>query len=168
MESRNSNTPEWQAYSAATEPDASVAHQRIRAALLSLPKETCPVGIEFRLMKRIEGKEASKRRPESHWVFGWAGAGMGVAVAMIISFAVFDFSFAPTETGTIATSGQENPTAIEGGNLAAEKSATIDQSEAAIDPTELEMASTPEDSAAMIRRGEIPAGLDQKVSTGGR
>ncbi|MBU0691788.1 hypothetical protein KKC97_00565 [bacterium] len=164
--------PEWQNYAAQTEPELSREHRRIRAALLSLPKETCPVGFEFRLMKRISGGAARGRgRASSSWIVGWAGAGLGVAVAMLVAFTAFDFNYSERVPVRTAGTMQEVPTATvteQAPDLAAGKSTTIigDGSEA-VQEAPVQLASTPEDSAAMVKRGEIPAGLDRTVSTNG-
>ena len=172
MESQDKQTPEWRTYAAQSEEGLSREHQRIRAALLSLPKETCPVGFEFRLMKRISGGAArSRRRTSSSWVIGWAGAGLGVAVAMLVAFTAFDFNYSERVPVRTAGTTQEVPTTTleeKAPELAVERSTTItgDGTEA-VNETELQLAATPEDSAEMIRRGEIPAGLDKTVSTNG-
>jgi hypothetical protein len=149
-------------------------HQRIRAALLCLPKETCPVGFEFRLMKRISGQTVrGGRRTTSNWMIGWAGAGLGVAVAMIVSFAAFDFQFLDAVPGSTAQTAAETPapaTIDQPADMAGGNSATIDANRVVVtDEAPVQLASTPEDSMAKIQRGEIPAGLDHTVSTiGGR
>lgn len=172
MKSQDRQMTERQNYTAQAEPGLSREHQRIRAALLNLPKETCPVGFEFRLMKRISGGSVrDSRRGSSSWIVGWAGAGLGVAVAMLVAFTAFDFNYSQQVPVRTAGAVQEGPTTTvteEAPELAVEKSTTIigDGSEA-IQEAPVQMASTSEDSAAMVRRGEIPAGLDQTVSTNG-
>jgi hypothetical protein len=175
VESRKQK-PDWQTYAAQSEEGLSKEHQRVRAALLGLPKETCPVGFEFRLMKRISGgSERSRRRTSSNWIVGWAGAGLGVAVAMLVAFTALDFDVYFDVPGRVpvrtAGTTQEVPTATveePTPELAVERSTTITgDGNAAVDETEIQLAATPEDSAEMIRRGEIPAGLDKTVSTNG-
>jgi hypothetical protein len=172
VESQNRQTSDWRAYAARTEGDTSRAHQSIRAALLSLPKETCPVGFEFRLMKKISSDPVrGGRRTSSNWMLGWAGAGLGVAVAMFVSFAAFDFNFSDTVPGNTAQTAKEIPTSTvidQQPQIAVEKSTTInDNGKAVTEEAPVQLASTPEDSAEKIQRGEIPAGLDHTVSTNG-
>jgi hypothetical protein len=174
VESQNSQNPDWRAYAARTEGDADRAHQRIRAALLSLPKETCPVGFEFRLMKRISGETVrSGRKKAPNWILGWAGAGLGVAVAMFVSFTAFDLNFNQVTPGSTAQTAKEiSAPAVtdQHPEVAVEKSTTIISKEnTVVEETQVQLASTPEDSAAKIQRGEIPNGLNQTVSSpGGR
>ena len=168
MESQGNQNSDWR------EPEATPEHRRIRAALLGLPRLSCPVGFEFRLMQRIQGKTSRRRQTAGGWAIGWAGAGLGVAVAMIVSFVAFDLQWnSGLEEGTVtAGAGQSPAIQVESQpDLAGSNSATITDPGSESIPVEsesVELASTKEDSAEMIRRGEIPEGLDQRVSGGGR
>jgi len=87
------NDPSWR--EPAGEEGVSREMLEIRAALLRLPKATCPVGFEYRLQRRIEG--TSSARPVTTglrgWSLAWAGVGLGLAASVVVATIAFDFHF---------------------------------------------------------------------------
>jgi hypothetical protein len=96
-----------------SESSASSEYIQIRNALLGLPRLSCPVGFEFRLQQRLEGRYV--RDNSSHhslnWLTGLTAGGLGVAAAL--SLAVFVFDFNPWQAnhgvGQIASRSMSQP-----------------------------------------------------------
>ncbi|MCB9357094.1 MAG: hypothetical protein H6508_04100 [Calditrichaeota bacterium] len=103
--SENNTTSDWMS----AEPDMTKAHARVRSALQTLPKETTPVGFDFRLERRLAGKPVGESRKS--WSLGWLGAGVGFATAMVLAMFVFDFggNAAISPAGMIPTATKAGP-----------------------------------------------------------
>lgn len=113
MEREVGQTPQTAHISALGEagvPDELLA---VRRMLLRLPRVQCPVGFEYRLQRRLDGKGVSgDRRPVRGWMSGWTGAGLGFAAALVIAVFAFDFNVTgPGTQGTLTdkTAGSATP-----------------------------------------------------------
>lgn len=152
------------------EPEIDSAHMRVREALHSLPKATCPVGFEFRLERRLAGKPVGGTR--SGWNMNWLGAGIGFATAMVLAVFIFDFGSIPgtTSSGMIPTATKsgvsiEQPATI---TTSTEQPASVAQEKNAATATE-QLASTPDSMKDKTKPGSLPDGNYQTVGgNGGR
>lgn len=159
----NNTTNDW----GSVEPDMTAAHARVRSALKTLPKATCPVGFEFRLERKLAGKPVGETRKS--WSMGWLGAGVGFATAMVLAVFVFDFG------GTTISPAGMVPTATKSGS-AVEQPATItptteqpmNMAQEKATPKESEqLAATPDSMKDKTKPGTLPDGNYQVVNKPG-
>lgn len=142
------------------EPELSTAHARVRSALKTLPKATCPVGFEFRLERRLAGKPVGETRKTSR--SGWLGAGIGFATAMVLGVFLFDFGGGATispagmvPTATKSNTVIERPTTDQPLNTAQEGTKTTSQEQ---------LAATPDSMKDKTKPGTLPEGSYQVVN----
>jgi len=65
---------------------------KVRHALLSLPKVSCPAGFESRLNRRLEGMDVHPRASARSWVSGWLGVSLGFAGAAAVLLLTLDMN----------------------------------------------------------------------------
>jgi len=149
------------------EPEATPVQMRVRQALQTLPKATCPVGFDFRLERRLAGKPVGGTR--SGWSMGWLGAGVGFGTAMVLALFVFDFGAIPG-TSPANITGTPAPVMMGGTQieqpLDVAKTTVTDPANSATLESE-QLASTPDSMKDKTKPGTLPEGNYQTVGTSG-
>lgn len=115
FEKRDSEEPRY-TRNGDEENDAGL--MKVRVALRSLPKATCPTGFEYRLDRRLKGLEERPPLAVRSWTSGWMGVGLGFACAAIIALFAFDFNPAVPVTDAVTSGTQQvasTPPAVEAG-----------------------------------------------------
>lgn len=81
---------------------------RVRHALLSLPKVSCPAGFEYRLNRRLQGTaDAQPRAVGRSWVSGWLGVGLGFACAAAVALFMLGLNDTSQTTAPMAGKTQQ-------------------------------------------------------------
>jgi hypothetical protein len=154
----------------------SAGRVNVRTALSNLPKATCPVGFEHRLVRRLESGNSGATK----WYVPWAGAGLGFAA--VVLFSVFTLNsetdtikggmtLQPKPEANVMTSTPADTPPID---VAIETQPVEAPATNPISTTSTELASTEKDSANQSR-GQLPEGHYETVNqpvrgngTGGR
>lgn len=149
------------------ESDCSAEHQRVRKALQTLPKATCPVGFEFRLERRLAGKPVGGTR--SGWSINWLGAGVGFATAMVLAVFLFDFGTVP---GTNPANITGTPSQVKSGGTQIEQPVDVAKTSVetaapvtAPEKSSEQLAATPDSMKDKTKPGTLPEGNYQTVGT---
>lgn len=146
-------------------------HLRVRNALHSLPKATCPVGFEFRLERRLAGKPVGETR--KNWSMSWLGAGVGFATAMVLAVFIFDFGAIPgtTPAGMIPTATKSGVSIEQPTQVTPSTEQPVNVAQETIEATKSDALASKQDTMKdKTKPGTLPDGNYQTVggNSGGR
>lgn len=158
------------------EEGISPEHLLVRYSLKNLPRVNCPVGFEFRLQRKIEGKQFVENKSSvKHWTTAWGGLALGAAAAFMFAVFAFDVNFSgspatqitPVQTAsTIPLKAHQIPVS------APQENSSITGSPERLMASDVNekdaLTSAVKDSNKTEHRGTLPEGLYQVVGGNGR